>query len=322
MPSPFFIVGSGRSGTTLLRLILCSHSKISIPPETWFIIQLIEELPIDRYLTTCETELALKIITSHYRWPDMGIDSNDFRDKVDKKMKLIDIINIVYAHHLKVENKSVWGDKTPPYIKIIPELIQLYPDAKFIHLIRDGRDVAASFYRLQWKGKWLSRSIIEWKESIEKYLSYKNENIGDRILEIKYEDLVVHTERIIKKICGFIGQKFEPSMLNLENEILNKIPDREKNIHSKVFRRPQINDIYRWKKESSALDVFIIESYLNKYLLAMGYELKFKCFFWTPIQVLTRGYFNLMYFIFLLCENIINAAKKIIKQFMKRSSMF
>lgn len=314
--SPFFIVGSGRSGTTLLRLILSSHSEVTIPPETWFIMPLVKEIPIDTYLTENEIDLSFKIITTHYRWPDMGIDTDEFHDKLKKNrnIKLKDIIDIVYDHYLKMENKSIWGDKTPPYIKILPELISLYPEARFIHLIRDGHDVAMSFYKLQWKGRWLANNVTEWNDSIDKYIEYKRTKIIDRILEIKYENLVVDTENTIKTICTFIGLSFEPKMLYWEKEIFNKIPKREIGAHKKVFRRPKKADIYRWKKESSDVDIFIIESYLKKNLKAMGYDVKFENILWAPFQVLLRFYFHISYLLFFFIGYISKLMKKLLAQ--------
>src|SRR3954452_7620443 len=96
--TPFFIVGASRSGTTLLRLILAGHSRIHIPPETWFIEDLVRELPLANPLTPEQVARAVAIMTTNYRWPDMGIDSGDFSRWAEalEAPKLPDIINLVY----------------------------------------------------------------------------------------------------------------------------------------------------------------------------------------------------------------------------------
>jgi hypothetical protein len=145
--TPFFIVGSGRCGSTLLRLMLSSHSRIHIPVETNFIEDLVQELPLSKPLAPAEIERALAIMTSHRRWRYMEIPPDELRSWAGalETPKLADIINLVYQHHLQLVGKQRFGDKTPYYIRIIPQLAALYPGAKFIHLIRDGRDVAISY---------------------------------------------------------------------------------------------------------------------------------------------------------------------------------
>ena len=77
--TPFFIVGSSRSGSTLLRLMLDSHSRIAIPSETWYIAALLEAFPCDRPLTENEISAAVSMMTSHYTWPDIGLDGAELR---------------------------------------------------------------------------------------------------------------------------------------------------------------------------------------------------------------------------------------------------
>ncbi len=313
--APFFIVGSGRSGSTLLRLILSSHSRITIPPETWFILPLIEKIPLTSILTRMEVEEAVAIITSHYRWPDMRIDKKELYSwaRALDKPRLRDILNLIYNYHLKLENKCRWGDKTPPYIKILPDLLLLYPEAKFINIVRDGHDVAKSFQNKGWNGKWLFRNIVEWKESIIQYNLYKATNLADRIFEVKYEDLVLYTEKTVKKLCSFLEENFEPNMLNWESQAQEKIPKRELHIHEKIFRRPQKSDVLKWRKELSLREIFTIESYLNKELKSLDYDVKFSGRAWSPFSFLLRSCCNLSFYSYLLSKKTFMYFKSILK---------
>lgn len=313
--TPFFIVGSGRSGSTLLRLILSSHSRIAIPPETWFILPLIKKIPMISILTKTEVEKTVAIITSHYRWLDMGIDKKDlcsWARGLDKP-QLKDILDLIYNYHLRLENKYRWGDKTPPYIMILPELLLLYPEAKFINIVRDGHDVCKSFQNKGWNGKWLFRNIVEWREAIIQYNLYKETNLSERIFEVKYEDMVLDTRETVKKICSFLEEDFEQGMLNWENQVQKKIPDRELHIHEKIFRRPQKSDILKWRKELSLREIFIIESYLNKELKSLGYEVKFNKMIWTPFFFLVRSCCGLFFFSYLLSKKIFRGLKSTLK---------
>ncbi len=291
-PYPFFIIGSGRSGTTLLRMILCSHSKITIPPETWYIIPLVKELPINKMLDRLQISRAIDIVTSHYRWPDMGISTKELISKINdlKVLFLKDILNIIYDSHLKLHGKSRWGDKTPPYIQIVPELNALYPDAKFIHLIRDGRDVTKSFHDKRWFGPFLHKNVKEWKSSINISATYKNKEYSNRIIEIKYENLVTNIEDVVRKICLFIDESFEPQMLQWRKNIKDNVPLREIDIHNKLFRPPRHSDLYRWQRELNKKEIFIIEAHLKRELNVAGYDLLFNKKCWSPLFTAIRIY--------------------------------
>lgn len=290
MSSPFFIVGSGRSGSTLLRVILCAHSKVTIPPETYYITPLVKQLPINSVLSRNQTDQAIEIITTHYRWPDMGMSKEYLVGQLADKesLSLSDITNVVYEFHLEKDHKQIWGDKTPPYISIVPVLLELYPDAKFVHLIRDGRDVTRSFQRTGWYGPWIKDNTKEWRDAITQYNRYKCERPDIDIYEIKYESLVMDTEKTIRDLCVFLEIAFEPGMLGWESAIEGKIPSREAHIHKKLARKPSPADINRWMSEMTKREVFITESFAWKELQSAGYELYFSNTSWRPVFAVTR----------------------------------
>ena len=161
--SPFFIIGAGRSGTTLLRLILAGHSRLHIPPRPGSSVRWSKSLPLTDPLTPAQVDRAVSIMTGDYRWPDMGIAADDLRSwaMAMQHPKLVDIINLVYQRHLHDSGKQRFGDKTPVYYSILPQLLTLYPGAKFIHLIRDGRDVAISWIDVGWE-RYYERDKFEW----------------------------------------------------------------------------------------------------------------------------------------------------------------
>ena len=105
--SPFFIIGSSRSGTTLLRLILCGHSRLYIPPETWFIADLVARFPLDAVLSPAQVCAAVDIMVGHYRWPDQEIPAEDFRAQALALLapSLVDLIDLPYREHLRRAGK-------------------------------------------------------------------------------------------------------------------------------------------------------------------------------------------------------------------------
>ncbi|HEX4157423.1 MAG TPA: sulfotransferase [Rhizomicrobium sp.] len=283
----FFIVGAGRSGSTLLRLLLTAHSRIHIPPETWFIIPLVERMPIEARLSTTQTEDVVDIIISNYRWPDMEIDAESLkRDSATLELpRLRQVIDLVYDHLLRRSGKARLGDKTPPYIAIVPQLAALYPEAKFIHLIRDGRDVAISYIEMTYECRFYDGRRFDWIAALEKARSYRRSEHAAQILEVRYENLVARQEATLREICTFLGEEFEPQMLDPQPRI-TAIPERERHIHRKINRPVSPDLIGVWRRKLSGIECFLMESCLRDYLIDFGYELRFRASAW---QLLLMG---------------------------------
>lgn len=289
---PFFIVGSGRSGSTLLRLMLASHSRLTVPPETWFLIPLLRRFRIDRPLSADETECAVSIITGAWSWPDMKLDAQEFQRRVGRLTEpgLRDLVEVVYRWHLEAEGKVRWGDKTPAYIRILPELVSMYPGSRFIHLIRDGRDVAKSFQATGWFGQWLHDNTRVWTEALEHQRRWVQSEYRDRILEVRYEDLVLEMEATLRKICRFLGEEFEPQMLSWDWKVDEQIPTRERVYHTKLKLRIGSEGVARWKREMSARETFVSEAFMGSHLTRLGYERRYPSPLWAPTFALTRVY--------------------------------
>ena len=289
-PAPFFIVGSGRSGTTLLRMMLCSHSRISIPPETWFLLPLVKRLNIDRALNPSEIECAIALMTEHHRWPVMNLDGDELRRRVRQitDRRLRDVVDAAYRGHMEAHGKVRWGDKTPPYMEIVPQLARLFPGARFIHLIRDGRDVARSFQNTHWVSPWLHDNTEEWVRAMKYQRRWERSELRNFILHIRYEDLVLDTEATLRKICEFLGEKFEAQMLAWERNVDAQIPEIERKYHKKLKLKVGSEGIARWKREMGPRETFVAEAFMGAQLTHLGYERRYPSPLWNPIFALTR----------------------------------
>jgi Sulfotransferase family len=292
--APFFIVGSGRCGSTLLRVMLTSHSRLSIPPETWFLIPLVKRFSIDRPLNAAELQSALSIITGDYRWPDMKIDAQEFRHRVSQlaQPQMRDLAEVVYRWHVQSEGKARWGDKTPVYIEILPELARMFPGSRFIHLVRDGRDVAKSFKATGWDtgGRWLHDNTREWTKAVKFHWLWTQSEFRDRVLLVRYEDLLLEMEATLRRICLFIGEEFEPQMLAWEGKVDEQVPEREQVRHTKLKQRIGLEGVARWKREMSARETFVAEAFMGAHLTRLGYERRYASPLWAPALALTRLY--------------------------------
>lgn len=288
--APFFIIGCSRSGTTLLRLILAGHSRLCIPPETVFLIPLVRHFPLERPLTDSERHQALDMITRQPRWLDQRISTEQFRDEITRRSQvwLRDIVNAVYRGETERTGKPRWGDKTPYYIEIVPELLQLYPNARFVNLIRDGRDVAISYKAAGFRERWYEGETYDWTRAVRLAESYRALPIGSRILDVRYEDLVANLSETVHKVCLFLGEVFEPDMLDWKARIDASLPKRELWMQGSLRRDPRSNDIARWKRELNILEILALEAFLGDCLARLGYELRFKATIWKPALWLAR----------------------------------
>jgi len=288
--SPFFIVGCGRSGTTLLRLVLSGHSRIEIPPETWFLLPLVERLPLTDELTPAQVEEAIELITGDYRWPDMQIAAADFARQARglAEPRITTLMGLIYGDHLRREGKPRFGDKTPPYIGILPQIAILYPDARFIHVIRDGRDVAASFIDVHFHGGVWDREF-EWRRAVSLGLEYRASALAERILEVRYEEMVQDLEATTRRVCAFLGEAFEPGMLAFQESIRRKVPARELVVHRSLDRPVAPHAVALWRSRLSVPELFLMESCIRAELLALGYEPRFRGRGWDPAMRVTRA---------------------------------
>src|SRR5262249_31553563 len=135
-------------------------------------------------------------------------------------------IAAVYETYAAVRGKSRWGDKTPMYMQRLPLLERLFPDARYVHLIRDGRDTAVSF--LSMPPGIVTRPLAppgtagefacQWRAEVEAARAL-GARVGDRYVETRYEQLAAEPERELRKICEHAGLAFDPAMLDYAGNV-------------------------------------------------------------------------------------------------------
>lgn len=192
-PDPIFVGGEPRSGTTLLRVILDSHPAIACGPESQFLADpRFEEF--HRYFRD--------------RWASRAEGFGYAKDDLDDLFR--GFVTTFFERYAAKRGKRRWADKTPQTIWILPYLWKLFPTARFVHMVRDGRDVACSVLEQDWGPKDVEEAAARWVKSIECGKAWR----GDpRYLEVRYEDLVAHTEREVRRVLAHVGEPFVPQVL-------------------------------------------------------------------------------------------------------------
>ncbi len=273
---PIFIVGVHRSGTTLLRYMLNSHPRIYLPPESDFIPRFFGREPLAD-LSELQINRYLEIIFKRYRfvreWQGQPPKPRTFYAALDERSPA-GFLKALYQAYAAQDNAVRWGDKTPIYTSYLPLLHTIFPTAQFVHLIRDGRDVALSML-----DKWGARDF-----HIDIYFTAHNwmrrtaqarvagADLGDsQYYEMRYENLVRDPEPELRGLCAFLGESYLSEMAAPHRLARQQIEPGS--FHDPVRSPPATDRIARWHTEMSPADLRVFQRVAGRLLQALGYPL-------------------------------------------------
>lgn len=268
---PIFIVGNPRSGTTLLRLILCSHPRIFIPEETGFIPFLLKDAQSE--LNIEQTRAVLRRIGRlNTEWDGMVTDVEGFFASLPRH-DLQHILEALYQKKIAETGAVRWGDKTPSYVLYLPTIDRIFPNAQIIHLIRDGRDATLSAMQKWGFQRWYMDPLYllrNWARHVEMGRKARDKLGEQRYLEIHYEKLVQLPQPTIEQICDFLREELHPEMLN-HTKLANSMIKPGGNLSVKM--PISTVSVQRWKREMSTFDLKMADQIVGDTLVENGYEL-------------------------------------------------
>lgn len=270
---PIFVTGSARSGTTLLRIMLSSHSRIYIPPESDFIPRLFLGRG-NAAMTRRQAEHNIRIVLSYRRffreWKAAPLEPALFVDALPELTPSA-FLHAVYGSYAEQHGARRWGDKSPIYTNYISLLAEMFPEAQFIHLIRDGRDAALSMvtaYRDRFYVD-IYFAARSWRARVEATRRAGAVLGPSRYVELRYEALTTDPEVVLRSLCDFLGEPFELAMCEphkLGRELL-----RPRGRHAPV-REPLHANSGKWQREMSDADQRLFETVAGGLLRQLGYE--------------------------------------------------
>jgi hypothetical protein len=274
-----FIVGCHRSGTTLLGRMVDANPHIAIIHETRWIASWFEQrvgLTPDGYVTY---EL-IPLLLDHPRFAKLQIDREDLEGLLATGDPVLyrDFISGIFDLYGNKHGKDLVGDKTPSYVRFILTLHQLWPHAKFVHVIRDGRDVCLS--AIDWRsGGELRRRFVPlhedpvtttavwWDWQVRTGREGSKALSPDVYHEVRYESLVSKPAEECEKLCEFLGIPYDDAMLRFHEGRERPKPGRSaKRAWLRVT--PGLRD---WRSEMSAEDVERFEAAAGDLLDELGY---------------------------------------------------
>jgi hypothetical protein len=270
---PFvFIVGRGRSGTTLVRAMLTSHSDLAIPNETHFIVPLSRNQRLFDQDGSLNVDAFLKKLRRQpgYQYMELDDESVTSAFQTSPPSGYADAIRMLFRLHAEGKGKNRYGDKTPINVLHIEYLAEMFPEARFIHIIRDGRNVALSNVELDWGPESVWEGAVYWKRFVNAGRQAGASLGPTRYHQLRYEDLLDDPEANVRALCEFVELDFDPAMLRYF-ERAEKISGSDRSHHQNLSR-PPTKGIRDWRQQMSPKDIALFEVLAGDLLSEMGYE--------------------------------------------------
>ncbi len=249
---PIFIGGHHRSGTTLLRVMLNRHPRIACGPEG----QLFDRTSFLDFHRFLEANWIPRL-----RGHGLG--------EADIDRGIAAFINEFFARYAVERDKPRWAEKTPKNILYIEYLFRLFPNARFIHMIRDPRDIHCSVIAKartdtpRWRDVAAESTARGWVRRIEAGARWEED---PRYIEVRYEDLSRHPSDVMERILSFLDEPWDERVLQPEQPAAANVP----NVNQPVFG----TSVGRWRADLSDVDAAVIETVAGPIMRTLGYALE------------------------------------------------
>jgi Sulfotransferase family len=282
-PAPF-VVGVGRSGTTLLRMMLDAHPQLAIPPETQFLPDVLDAAERG----TRGAALADVIATAR-NWDDFRLEREQLARRIGNEADAAEALRSFYGLYAERQGKPRWGDKTPKHVTRMRRLGGALGEARFVHLIRDGRDVALSRRsRGMGAGKPMAETAELWRRRIERARA-QGRQLRGRYLELRFEDLIADPEPALRAACALVELDYDGSMLDYHETAAGRLTELETDLddgggriartgreriasHALATEPPHAARTGAWRAEMSETERREFESVAGGLLAELGYD--------------------------------------------------
>lgn len=258
----------------MLGAMLGAHSRCICSPESHFKIDVLRGLNGNgRSVNVKET---LDHINTHWRFKiwDLPLDSSQIAAEMNGE-SYADVFNWLisqYAHHVGQPTADIWVDHTPENVGYALPLLAQFPDAKFIHIIRDGRGVAASIMPLDWGPNSIIKAARWWMRLVSFGLAAETFLDPEQIMRVKYEDLVHRPEETLQMVCQFLGIGYEPEMKKADGFVAPRYTTRQ---HPLIGKAPDGRLSSRWEQRLTPREIEIFENLTRSFLPYLGYPLRY-----------------------------------------------
>jgi Sulfotransferase family len=271
--APIFVIGAPRSGTTLLRIMLSCHPRIYIPPESDFIPRLYlgrARRPMSRGRAVRDLRIILANRRFLREWRDAEPDPAAVVAALPELTPAA-LLDALYSAYAAQHGAARWGDKSPIYTRHIPLLAEIFPSAQFVHLIRDGRDAALSTLAAYPDRFYVDMYFAahSWRRRVRTARLAGTSLSPGRYTELRYEDLTTDPDAVLRQLCAFLGEHYDPAMgepHELGRELL-----RPHGRHAAVREPVHVNS-GAWRSRMPVADQRLFHAVASDLLIDLGYD--------------------------------------------------
>ena len=288
---PLFVVGSPRSGTSLLRIVLTCHPRVLIPPECGFMIWLrpaYGSWSSDDAGRAERLDAFLDDLVVCRKFESWGLAREAVRLALveSRPQSYAQLCAAVYGAYGRSRGKrfTIWGDKNNSYLHHLSELDALFPAARFLHVVRDGRDVACSYREVMAQrssSPYAPRLPVEietiadeWGANVAGIADYLEALPGERARTVRYEELTSTPEEALREVCAWLGVEFEAAMLTFHeaNRRLDLEPAETRDWKTRTFEPISPRTVGRHERALSASERAAFEQRVRTALTRFDYR--------------------------------------------------
>lgn len=271
---PLFVFGMERSGTTLLSMMLDAHSEIAVPLATggfWY--DLADRIGGDAGVdSAAKLDAVVAEVCAHPRIARWRLTTApaDIADQC-RVGAFASIVRAFHAGYAAQEGKAHWANLDIATLDEMHRANAWFPNARFLHIYRDGRDVAVSNRTMPYGPGNLAECLDAWRVRVRTNLRMGAIVGASRYCAVAYEDLVARPEVTLRRICSFLGLAFEPAMLDSAARARAKIPADRRWLWPKLSQRIDAEGVSRWRRELNRTQQRVAERHAGELLRELGY---------------------------------------------------
>lgn len=273
--APVFLFGFDRSGTTLLSLMMGAHPDLAIPFSTtdmWYrfyrCLHEYGELTSPQAVRRLVQDIAADDRIGLW---DVNIDVDALVDQVIPG-SYPSVIEAFHSAYARLKQKPLWGNISISTIKYMPLVNEWFSNARFVHIVRDCRDVAVSHQSYRYGADNVFDCSHKWLSNVGCNLQMGRILGNRRYHVIRYEDLVLNSEQAMRDLCGFLSIRYSEQMLDHVSAGYKKIPSEKKFLWPKIDKPLDPAKVGRWKTGLSQVQCRIVEAHTGELLRELGYD--------------------------------------------------
>ncbi len=274
---PIFMIGTRRSGSNLLRLMLNQLPDIAAPHPPHVMLRMMPLLPRygdlnqDNNFALLVNDICRLVELNPVPWEGVTLNRGDIMARC-RTRTVVAVFGAVYDVYAEVRGARTWLCKSLENVHFLPEIEAYYPRAQYIYLYRDGRDVAVSFRKVIVGQKHFYHIAKEWAETQRLALKQRAITSPDRFIGISYEALTANPARTMQRLCECLGVPYQESMLEFYKSEDAKRTAQSSAVWANVTKPIMSHNSRKFLREASEEDIRIFETVAGDVLDALGYE--------------------------------------------------